>query len=620
MDTQLQPTEEAPLGPSDIELVERTRAGDNEAFGELWERHRQAGLRAATALTSDHDPEDLVQEAFLRILTAIRSNAGPREVFRPYLYTVLRSISMNWKSPYGTTADLDVLDYVADPADSFENQIIDKTITGRAFASLRTEWRTVLWYSEVEGMTPKDMAPLLGMSASTVAALTYRAREGLRAAWLQSHLNDVRADKNCQWTVERLGKYNRNTLSQRNRDRVQEHLTTCIKCSILVEEIDHVGRNLGMVLLPLFLGPAALGLKGTIILGAPLGATSAVGSGTSRLLRGPGMKLGLIATAVAVSGIVAVAVAMTPVANNTVAGPQVTVNPIPSETSAPTRSPAPTVSGTVVTPHNKATTDTRFSVPLVVPPNAGAPLVESPASLPEVTNPAAVQLPFTTKSPAPSPTPTPSPAPPANPTPSPSPTASANPSPTPDPTPTQTQTPSPTIPPAVLARPAIVSSVDRGLFLPLLSGTGVPGATVHLLGDGIEVAVATVDAAGTWSVTPEAVPGPKGTVQFTAYQTLNALTSATTAQTAPIQLQTPTIISLHTVQGVRQITFEGPAGSLVEAVLDGKPTGNYHPMNGQPVTRDLPSLGSGTHTIGLRFVDPAKGLHGATITATIEVP
>ncbi|MBW4096312.1 MAG: sigma-70 family RNA polymerase sigma factor [Acidobacteria bacterium] len=605
METQLQPAEEVPLEPSDIELVERTRAGDNEAFGELWDRHRQAGLRAAASLTNDHDPEDLVQEAFLRILSAIRSNAGPREVFRPYLYMVLRSISMNWKSTYGPTTDLDVLDYVADPADSFENQIIDKTITGRAFASLRTEWRTVLWYSEVEGMTPRDIAPLLGMSATTVAALTYRAREGLRAAWLQAHLNDVRADEKCQWTVERLGKYNRSTLSQRNRDRVQEHLTTCIKCSILVEELDHVGRNLGMVLLPLFLGPAGMGLMDAVALSTPLGGVSATRSGASHVSKGSRVGLSFIAAAVAVAGIVAAATAMTPVAKDTVAGTQVTINPAPSNTKEPAPSPAPIGSGTVVTPHDKAPTGTQMSAPLVIPPKADAPLMELPATRPKAINPAAVQLPFATPSRAPSVVPAPAPAPLVKPT--------SNPSAT------STQTPSPTTPPVVLAKPVIVSTVDRGLFLPLLSGTGVAGALVYVLAGGQEVAESTVDSAGMWSVTPEVVPGPDGTAQFTAYQTLNSLTSATTAPTAPIQLQTPTIISLNTVQGVRQITFEGPAGSLVEAVLDGKPTGNYHPMNGQPVTRDLPSLGAGTHMIGLRFVDIAKGLHGATITATIVV-
>jgi hypothetical protein len=85
-------------------------------------------------------------------------------------------------------------------------------------------------------------------------------------------------------------------------------------------------------------------------------------------------------------------------------------------------------------------------------------------------------------------------------------------------------------------------------------------------------------------------------------------------------LQTPTIVSMTTSNGVRQVTFNGPAGSVVEAVIDGKPTGNFHSMTGQPETRNLPSLAAGTHTLGLRFVDTAQGLHGATITTPVVVP
>ena len=45
----------------------------------------------------------------------------------------------------------------------------------------------VLWHLEVENQKPADIAPLLGMSANSVSALAYRAREGLRQAYLNMH-------------------------------------------------------------------------------------------------------------------------------------------------------------------------------------------------------------------------------------------------------------------------------------------------------------------------------------------------------------------------------------------------------------------------------------------------
>ena len=48
----------------------------------------------------------------------------------------------------------------------------------------------VLWHTEVEQQKPADIAPLLGMSANSVSALAYRAREGLRQAFLSQHAAD----------------------------------------------------------------------------------------------------------------------------------------------------------------------------------------------------------------------------------------------------------------------------------------------------------------------------------------------------------------------------------------------------------------------------------------------
>jgi RNA polymerase sigma-70 factor (ECF subfamily) len=51
---------------SETELIERARAGDADAFGELVERHKVAVYRAARiALRSADEAEDVAQEAFV---------------------------------------------------------------------------------------------------------------------------------------------------------------------------------------------------------------------------------------------------------------------------------------------------------------------------------------------------------------------------------------------------------------------------------------------------------------------------------------------------------------------------------------------------------------------------
>lgn len=78
---------------SDQDLITLTRDGSDVAYRELWRRHSGAGVTAATDLAWVAKPDELVAEAFATILITLRSNSGPSSAFRPYLYTVIRSIA-----------------------------------------------------------------------------------------------------------------------------------------------------------------------------------------------------------------------------------------------------------------------------------------------------------------------------------------------------------------------------------------------------------------------------------------------------------------------------------------------------------------------------------------------
>ena len=89
----------------------------------------------------------------------------------------------------------------------------EHALISRAFTSLPERWRTVLWQVEVEGERPAAVAPSFGLSPNAMAALARRAREGLRAAYLQAHLT-AEASEDCRATVSRLGNYVRGDLAE----------------------------------------------------------------------------------------------------------------------------------------------------------------------------------------------------------------------------------------------------------------------------------------------------------------------------------------------------------------------------------------------------------------------
>lgn len=245
---------------SDESLVERTRSGDQSAFAELWRRHYRSGARVARQFTSSIDADDLVSEAYTRIYQRVLAGGGPTGAFRPYLYTTIRNLASTWGARAKDVQVDDIADFEdPDTLDDPASLALDRTLTARAFRSLPERWQSVLWYTEVEGMDPHEVAPILGMTANGVAALSYRAREGLRKAWLQAHINDASASGECQWTISRIGDRARNGLTARDAERMDFHLATCAKCAIINEEVDEVGSRLALVMFPILLGGVAGG-------------------------------------------------------------------------------------------------------------------------------------------------------------------------------------------------------------------------------------------------------------------------------------------------------------------------------------------------------------------------
>jgi RNA polymerase sigma factor (sigma-70 family) len=271
---------DAGLTTSDEELIASARSGDQDAFAELWRRHYRSGARVARQFTSSIDADDLVSEAFTRIYQRVLAGGGPSGGFRPYLYTTIRNLASSWGAKSHDVQVDDIADY-EDPS-TIDDPVaiaLDRTLTARAFRALPERWQSVLWYTEVEGMDPHEVAPLLGMSANGVAALSYRAREGLRKAWLQAHVSEPGTSEACKWTMSRLGDNARHGLTEREQEKVQAHLLTCTKCAIISEEVDEVGSHLAMVMLPIVLGAGVGGLVlASLTHGAAAASSAAMGA------------------------------------------------------------------------------------------------------------------------------------------------------------------------------------------------------------------------------------------------------------------------------------------------------------------------------------------------------
>jgi RNA polymerase sigma factor (sigma-70 family) len=245
---------------SDAVLVDRVVAGFDDAFDELYRRHATAAWRLGQAVTGNvHDAADAVAEAFARVLQAVRAGKlTDGGAFRPYLLAATRNAALDGLRRRGRTRSDDELHAMAatanGPAET-ATQVADAALVAEAFRNLPERWRSVLWLTEVEGITTKDAADQLGLSPNGTAQLAVRARAGLRERYLQAHLKgDVRPT--CRFTVEHLGAYVGGAISPRDLAKVDQHLAGCATCTARKEELEDLGTPLRHLALPI---PLALG-------------------------------------------------------------------------------------------------------------------------------------------------------------------------------------------------------------------------------------------------------------------------------------------------------------------------------------------------------------------------
>lgn len=248
--------------PTDADLLARVRGGDTAAFGVLYDRHGAAARRLARVLVRDpSDADDLVAEAFAKVLAALRRGRGPELAFRAYLLTAVRHACYDRaRRDHRLELTEDMTRYEsADPAGSGgdpSSARLERSYAARAFARLPERWQMVLWHTEVEGEKPATIAPMLGLSPNAVSALAYRARERLRQMYLQEHLHATR-NQSCHWTATRLGAHVRSGLPRRESSKVDAHLADCGDCRMLWAELAEVNSGLRGVLAPVVLGTAA---------------------------------------------------------------------------------------------------------------------------------------------------------------------------------------------------------------------------------------------------------------------------------------------------------------------------------------------------------------------------
>lgn len=252
----------------DEELLALARRDDQEAYAALFTRHSYAAHRLARHLGQGDEAEDVVAEAFAQVLDLVKRGKGPDRAFRAYLFTTIRHESARRSKTHRRivpTDDDDQIDSIV-PFGGGELDEFEKSAIRAAYESLPERWRMVLWHLDVEGRTPHELGPLLGLSPNSVSALVYRARSGLREAYLHQHVKSESpaSSRACRDVRDKLSGLVRRSSSMREQEKVHAHLQSCRDCMAIYLDLEEVNREVGAIMLPAALAVSFAGAASAV--------------------------------------------------------------------------------------------------------------------------------------------------------------------------------------------------------------------------------------------------------------------------------------------------------------------------------------------------------------------
>lgn len=196
IESRIEPLPPEFAGDIDLQLMARVKAGDDEAFNVLMQRHEKTVVNLVYRFTGDREiAQDLAQEVFLRIYRA-SSRFEARAKFFTYLYKVTLNLCRNQRAkaqrrqttslnqPRRGRGDEELpLRELEDPFGSAEEQVSRLELASmvrEAVDSLPEQQREAVVLQRFHGLAYEEIAEALNLSVPAVKSRIHRAKLNLR--------------------------------------------------------------------------------------------------------------------------------------------------------------------------------------------------------------------------------------------------------------------------------------------------------------------------------------------------------------------------------------------------------------------------------------------------------
>jgi RNA polymerase sigma-70 factor, ECF subfamily len=165
--------------------VARAKQGDRQAVRFLYLRYADNVFGYARSIVrNEHDAEDIVQQVFTRMLTAIQNYEERSVPFSAWLLRIAHNMSIDHiRRRSSVCEEPEVMAAPETPA--VESHHLRDAIRD-ALSELPDPQREIVVLRHVAGLSPREIAERLGRSEDSVHGLHHRGRRALQAALTQA--------------------------------------------------------------------------------------------------------------------------------------------------------------------------------------------------------------------------------------------------------------------------------------------------------------------------------------------------------------------------------------------------------------------------------------------------
>ncbi|SEN88366.1 RNA polymerase, sigma-24 subunit, RpoE [bacterium A37T11] len=162
-----------PLLADENELLLKLRAGDQRAFGQIYEYYRRPlGYRILQLLKSEELAEEVLQDLFMKLWEQ-REQVDPEKSFKAYLYRIAENLCFNLMARAAREKAI-LLNIMAANTELYshvEEQIYKKeneTLLYHLIGQLPKQRQQVFLYCKIDGKTYQEAAQAFHISVNTV--------------------------------------------------------------------------------------------------------------------------------------------------------------------------------------------------------------------------------------------------------------------------------------------------------------------------------------------------------------------------------------------------------------------------------------------------------------------